>query len=448
MIAPSVATGPMVTPDRLDGPLADPLASKLFGPLATGAHWGLERVFRALAALGDPHLACPVVHVGGTNGKGSVAMTVARVLTVDGRRAACYTSPHLCSVRERMLLCGVPFREQTLLALADRAGGAVRNHGLTFFEAMTVLAFLAFAEQGAEVSVVEVGLGGRLDATNVVRPEVAAITNIAMDHSEYLGDTLASIAVEKAGIVKSGSPLATAETRPGILALLAKAADRAGAPFSPLDPLSLAPVSVRLDGTAFSTDTETWGRMELTTPLVGRHQATNAALAARILDLLPETLRPSAASVRRGMREVDYRGRNQVERLGGVTWLLDGAHNTAGMASLADTVTRLELPRPLVALVGVLGDKDWRSMLPQMLALVDAAVLTQPPSASPARRWSIPEARAAVAEITRISVEEDFEVALALARSLAEGGSVIVCGSVYTVGSALSRLGLEPLSGL
>ena len=442
------------TPDRLDGPFADPLVGRLFGPLATGAHWGLDRVSAALKVIGDPHLACPVIHVGGTNGKGSVATMVASVLRASGMRSACYTSPHLCSIRERMLVGGEPFSEEELVEVAAEARGPVMEHGLTFFEATTVMAFLAFARAEADVAVIEVGLGGRLDATNVVRPEVAAITNIAMDHAEYLGGKLETIAREKAGIAKAGVPLATAEHRPHIVSLFREVAGSLGAPFSALDPGSVGPVEVRPSGTRFSSDTESWGSLALETPLVGRHQATNAALAVHVLDLLPKALRPPADAVVEGIRSVEYHGRNQIEQVNGVTWLFDGAHNTAGMASLADTVDRLPLAKPLVALVGVLGDKDWRAMLPPLLQLVDLAILTQPPSASPERRWSIPEVASALAGqegATGIVVEEDFQRALDLADSVArgsgvEGGSVIVAGSIYTVGSALGELGMEPLA--
>ena len=442
----SFPAGSVVTPDRLDGPLADPLAGSLFGPLATGAHWGLARVFAALADVGDPHLACTVIHVGGTNGKGSVASTLASVLVADGRRAACYLSPHLCSIRERMLVGGLPVTEEELLEAARVVRGPVIRRGLTFFEAVTVLAFKVFERARAEVAVVEVGLGGRLDATNVVRPEITAITNIALDHADYLGGTLESIAREKAGIVKEGAPLLTAEHRSRLLSLLRDTARNVGAPFHSVDPGSISPVEVRREGTSFSMRTNSWGELSLRTPLVGRHQATNAALAVSLLDRMSEPLRPSRESVLDGVAEVIYCGRNQLEEIDGLTWLFDGAHNTAGMTSLADTLGRLELPRPLVALVGVLGDKDWRSMLPQILRLADGAVLTQPPSASPERCWSIPEARDAVRGITRIAVEEDFGRALEAASSLAGGGSVVVCGSIYTVGSALSALGLEPLN--
>ena len=438
-------------PDRLDRPFTDPLVPRLFPPLATGVHWGLERTTGALADLGDPHLAAPVLHVGGTNGKGSVASTLSAVLGAEGLRVGLYTSPHLVDFRERYQVGGRPLSDEVLLARAAAIRDVVERHALTFFEAATVLGFHAFAREEVDVLVAEVGLGGRLDATNVVRPVAAAVTNVAMDHAEYLGDSLAAIAREKAGIAKPGVPLVTAETDPALLAVLeACCADR-GAPFIALHPeRHLHDVEVARDHTAFTLDTRAWGPLRLTTPLVGRHQAVNAALAVEVLEHLPAELRPDADAVRRGVASVRWPGRDQIEVVEGTTWLLDVAHNTAGIGSLVDVLDRLDLPRPRTALVGVLGDKDWRAMLPPLLRRVDRAVLTQPPTAPPERRWDPTEAAAAVASLEGVpplELEPEFDVALGLARAAARGGTVVVTGSVHTVGGALRLLGKEPFAG-
>ena len=435
----------VLAPDRLDRPFSDPLVQRLFPPLATGVHWGLERTERALEALGDPHRAYPTVHVGGTNGKGSVTHMVASVLQRTGRRTACYTSPHLCGFRERMLVDGEPFTDDELLAYAEDVRDVVLRFGLTFFEAVTVLAMHAFARAGVEVGSIEVGLGGRLDATNVLRPEVAAVTNVAMDHADYLGDTLTAIAREKAGIMKAGIPFVTAERAPEILDLFAQLARRAGAPLVCLAPGRVRDVRVSAERTDLLVDTATWGPLEITTPLVGRHQATNAALAVTVLEQLGEGLRPSAEQIVEGIAAVEYHGRDEIRTIDGRTWLLDVAHNTAGILSLVDTIDRLDLPRPLVALVGVLGDKDWRSMLPPLFARADMAILTQPPSAPPERRWDPAEAADQVEGITRVRVVEDFVQAVRKAGERAGAGTVVVTGSVHTVGSAMSLLGIDPL---
>ena len=432
-----------LTPDRLDRPFTDPVVTRLFPPLATGVHWGLERTERALSALGDPHLKYRTIHVGGTNGKGSVTSMVASTLHCAGHRTGCYLSPHLCSFRERMLVDSAALTEKAVLAYADDVRDAVVRHGLTFFEAITVLCMHAFAREGVEVAVMEVGLGGRLDATNVLRPEVTAVTNVALDHAEYLGDTLPRIAAEKAGIMKPGVPFVTAERTPELRELFRTLAREVGAPITFVDEPD--EITLTAAGTSLVLETPSVGRLAIETPLVGRHQALNAALAVEVLAQLPTDLRPETDDVLRGLRAVDYRGRDEVALIDGTTWLFDVAHNTAGIHSLVDTIDRLELPRPLVALVGVLGDKDWRSMLPPLFSRTDAAVLTQPPSAPEERRWDPTVAADAVESLTRVRVVEDFVTVVGKARERAGGGTVVVTGSVHTVGSALRLLGREPL---
>ncbi len=341
---------------------------------------------------------------------------------------------------------GRPLGEETLLRYAEEVRDVVVRFGLTFFEAVTVLALHAFAREGVEVALLEVGLGGRLDATNVVRPEVAAVTNVAMDHADYLGSTLLEIAGEKAGIIKPGVPFVTAEIDPDLLAVLRGTAGERGAPFTRLPGDSVRDVVVTTDHTAFSLSTSAWGDLNIRTPLLGRHQATNAALAVAILGELPERLRPDAEAVLAGIRSVAYHGRDEITVLAGCTWLFDVAHNTAGIRSLVDTIDRLELPRPLIVLVGVLGDKDWRAMLPSLFSRADAALLTQPPSAPEERRWDPREAADTVESITLVRVVEDFVQAIERARERAGQGTVVVTGSVHTVGSAMQLLGLDPLA--
>lgn len=446
-VTPRGAGGGPLAPERLDRPFSDPLVGRLFPPLATGVHWDLDRTRNALEALGNPHLRYPCIHVGGTNGKGSVVTTLAAVLTRAGHRTGSFTSPHLCSFRERIVVDGRPLSDDTLVERAREVGDVVVRFGLTFFEAVTVLGLHAFAAEEVDVAVVEVGLGGRLDATNVLRPLVAAVTNVDMDHADYLGDTLLAIAGEKAGIVKEGVPFVTAESSPELLALFRERAAAAGAPFHAVDlAVRLRDLEMGRDHTAFTLTTRAWGDVPLCTPLVGRHQAANAALAVEVLEHLPEGLRPGRDALVEGVASVVHPGRDQIEILDGTTWLFDVAHNTAGIHSLVDTMDRLDLPRPLVALVGVLGDKDWRAMLPPLFSRADFAFLTQPPSAPPERRWDPVAAREAVTHVCPIQVEDDFLRALGLARAEAGQGTVVVTGSCHTVGSALKVLDLEPFS--
>ncbi len=440
-----------VAPDRLDQPFSDPLVQRLFPPLASGVHWGLERTCAALEDLGNPHHRFTSVHVGGTNGKGSVAASIHSILLAAGHRAGLYTSPHLCSFRERYMLDGGPVAEEVILKHAREIQDVVVDRGLTFFEAVTVLGFQLFAKAHVDVVVAEVGLGGRLDATNVLTPAVATITNVAMDHSDYLGDTLAEIATEKAGIIKAGVPVVTAERDPDLLSVFRATAVERGAPFHSIDPeTELDDLAIHRRHTAFTYRTSTLGTLDLRTPLVGRHQASNAALAVATTERLPTALRPDREAVLRGLRSVRWPGRDQIETIEGVTWLFDVAHNVAGVYSLVDTLDRLDLPRPWVALVGVLGDKDWPAMLPPLLQRVDSSWLTLPASGPPERRWD----PAAAVELLNgragpsfglIQIELDFHRALKAAGRAAQAeGTVVVTGSVYTVGSALEALGRLP----
>jgi dihydrofolate synthase/folylpolyglutamate synthase len=275
---------------------------------------------------------------------------------------------------------------------------------------------------------------------------VSAVTNVADDHQDYLGDTLEQIGREKAGIMKEGVPFVTAETDPELLAMFGKVAEECGTTVRSIRPdHAVQDLEIAADHTSFTLDTAAWGEVRLRTPLVGRHQAANAALAVAVLEELPHELRPGPDALVKGIGEVVHPGRDQIERIGEGTWLFDVAHNTAGVRSLVDTVDRLDLPRPLVALVGVLGDKDWRSMLPPLFSRTDYAVLTQPPSAPPERRWDPRSAADQVAHVCPMRVEEAFLPALRRAQAEAGKGTVIVTGSVHTVGSALKALGKEPL---
>ena len=419
------------------------LLDHLFPRLTGGIRWGLDRTRRMLAAAGNPHLAYPTIHVGGTNGKGSVAAIMESVLRHDGRRTGLYTSPHLADFRERIRIDGALIGEPELLAAARSLWPAIEREAPSFFEAATVIGFEALARAGVEVAVVEVGMGGRLDSTNVVDPDVTVITNVARDHAQYLGEDLRSIAGEKAGIIKPGVAVVTGETDAGVRSVLETVAAGVGAPVE-----VVAPPAAELDpgGTTVVLDT-LWGRLSLRVPLAGRHQAQNLAVAVRALERLPEARRPSKAALVAGVAATAWPGRLQSERIGGVTWVFDVAHNAAGVTSLLAALPDLRLGAPRVALVGVLGDKDWDRMLPPLFDAVDHAVLAEPPSAPAARRWDPEAVLERLDAPPRARVVRPFAAALAEAAELAAGGSVICTGSVHTVGDAMLALGVTPFRG-
>jgi dihydrofolate synthase/folylpolyglutamate synthase len=357
-----------------------------------------------------------VIHIGGTNGKGSVATLVAQTLQRSGRRVALYTSPHLVDVRERMLVDGRPIPPDAFAMWTAVLRPEIERRGASFFEATTALAFADFAARGAEIAVVEVGLGGRLDSTNVVVPLVSAVTTVAMEHMEYLGSTLEAIAREKAGIAKTGRPFVIGERDPAIAGVLAAAAAATGA----------MPLVV-------STESTYDGPLGLG----GVHQRRNAAVAAAVLDTLPERLRPSPADRSVAFATATLPGR--FDRRG--RWLFDVAHNPAGIATLVAGLETARLPAPIHALVGVLADKDWRAMIAELDGTVDRLWLTTPPSAPPERRWSLEEVGTAFRHAT---TEPDFDRALTDIETGA--GSIVVTGSFHTVGDAMARLpGFAPL---
>lgn len=370
-----------------------------------------------LAALGDPHTHVPAVHIGGTNGKGSVAVLVAEALRVAGHRVGLYTSPHLVDVRERMLVDGRPIPAAAFAAWTERLlADAVRTDA-SFFEVTTAIALADFAARGADLSVIEVGLGGRLDATNVLTPLVSAVTRVALEHTDYLGPTLEHIAREKAGIAKPGVPFVVGESDPVLVQHLRRVAEACGAP------VHVVPREARYEG-----------------PLAmrGGHQRRNAAVAQAVLEALPAEQRPPAAAVRQGFARARLPGR--LDRRG--RWLFDVAHNPDGISTLLRAIATEPPPRPLHAVIGILGDKDWRQMLDALLGAVDALWVTNAPTAPPARAWDLEAVASAFG--AAVHVEPELHDALAAASSGAR--TVLVCGSFHTVGDAMARLpGLAPL---
>jgi dihydrofolate synthase/folylpolyglutamate synthase len=373
--------------------------------------------------LGRPERHFPALHVGGTNGKGSTCAFLVSELRARGLRVGLYTSPHLVSPCERMAVNDVPISEEAFAEWTTLLRPHIERTGASFFEATTAIAFADFAARGVDVAVVEVGLGGRLDATNVLTPLVSVVTKIALEHTDYLGTDLKGIAREKAGIAKRGVPFVTGEPDADLRAELVREAERRGA----------APV-VLVDTTRPPTPDTALG-------LRGPHQVANAWVAAAALKHIPR-----AAGLGEGLplgeeipasfadayipARFDVRGK----------WIFDVAHNPDGMRVLVDALVNQQAPRPLHALVGIRSDKDWRPMLALLAPAVDRLVLTMPPSIPTLQRWSVSDVSAGpVAQ-----VEPDFDAAL---RDVQDGAAtVLVTGSFHTVGDALSRLpGFAPV---
>jgi dihydrofolate synthase / folylpolyglutamate synthase len=400
---------------------------------------GLERMQRLLAAMGNPHLRLRSLHVAGTNGKGSVCASLDAVLRARGVRTARYTSPHLVDFRERVLINGEPVSEPAVAAWVGQWMPMVSEAGASFFEATTAMAFQLMADAAVAVCVVEVGLGGRLDATNVITPLVAGVTSIGLDHTEWLGSTKEAIAGEKAGIFKSGCAAVIGEPDPAVASLLLAHAQRAGA--APVRDVArewpLHDVRVDATGTRFTVQLPT-GPLTVRTPLAGAHQAANAVTALAMLDALPAPWRVLPADAAPALAHVALAGRYQ--RLG--RWLLDVAHNPDGAAVLARTLGTVGAHPPVWVLLTVLADKDWRGMMQALAPHVAGFVLTSSPTAPPTRAWDPAQAHGwAQAQGYATVLERDFDAAMTRASAL--GATVLVTGSFHTVGDALQRLSPE-----
>ncbi len=342
-----------------------------------------------------------------------------------GWRVGLYTSPHLVDVRERTLVNDIPISREAFAMWTERLRPAIEETGASFFEATTAIAFADFAARGVDIAVVEVGLGGRLDATNVILPLASCVTRISLEHTDYLGPSLEGIAREKAGIAKPGVPFVIGEADPGLAAVLEETALAAGARV-----VRVAPEASYRGPLA----------------LYGEHQRRNAAVAVALLESLPPPYRPDAGAVRGGLARAILPGR--FERRG--KWIFDVAHNPDGVVVLIGAIRSAALRRPLHALVGILKDKDWRQMLALLEKVVDRLFLCQPPTAPAERRWSLAEVGEWIRSRNRagsaggIEIEPDFDAAL---KTVQKGAAtVLVTGSFHTVGDAMARLpGFAPL---
>lgn len=394
-------------------------------PRTTTVKFGLETTRALLRSVGDPHRMYPTVHIGGTNGKGSVSTLVAEVLQAAGWRVGLYTSPHLISFQERVQVNGVPISESAVAAWTERLAPLIRQKRATFFEATTVIALADFAARGVDIAVVEVGLGGRLDSTNVVTPLVSAVTRIERDHMKYLGNTLEAIAREKAGIAKPGVPFVIGEADPALVDVLREEADRrAGG---------------RADRRVVPADYVWTGPLGL----AGSYQRRNAGIAHGVLMALPPPYRPDRDAIEEGFGRAQIPGR--FDRRG--KWLFDVAHNPDGMRALTTALGAASLRRPIHALVSILGDKAWAEMLVELDRVVDRGVLTVAPTAA-ARGWDLGWLDRWLRDPDRPPAHAAWSLVADFPRAIREveagAGTVLVTGSFHTVGDVMAALGITP----
>ena len=427
--------------DRLSGYRA--ALDYLFERTTGGSRFGLERTTAMLEVLGNPHHRLRVFHVAGTNGKGSACATLEAILRHRGFRVGKYTSPHLVDFRERFVVDGRAVDEDYVVEFIERWTPDVERTGATFFEATTAMAFAWFVRQEVDVAVIETGLGGRLDSTNVVRPVSAGVTSIGIDHVEYLGSTRESIAFEKAGIFKAGAPAAIGEKDREVATLLEQHAAERGATAVASVWRDAPPTGITVTGAGTSFDVSLGGESaRLRTRLAGAHQASNALLAILMLRTAGAPWSVTLDEANAGLAGVRLPGRFHREG----RFIFDVAHNPDGASVLAATLTAVGEPRPLAALLTVLTDKDWRGVMGVLAPVVDVFVLTSAPTAPASRAWNVDEALSyAKSRGWAAVLEPDFDRAIDTASSLA--ATVLVTGSFHTVGDAMARLQVDPLAG-
>jgi dihydrofolate synthase/folylpolyglutamate synthase len=413
----------------------------LYGLRLFGAKFGLENTFRLAARAGNPQDRLRFIHVAGTNGKGSTCAMLESIYRAAGLRVGLFTSPHLVSFRERIQVNRQLISEAEVVRLVEALQPWLKqfpaDHHPTFFEVVTVLALNFFAEQKCDLVIWETGLGGRLDATNIVTPLASVITNIQFDHQQWLGNTLEKITTEKAGIIKSGVPVITTVEEPEALAVIEKTAREKNAPLVKVGQAS------SLSPSQETKKLET-GKMPVL-PLPGEHQKLNAALALATVETLQGKIPVSDAAVCTGLETVNWPGRLQsITRDSGQKILLDGAHNVAGAKALLSALEKNFPVARRTLILGVLQDKDWRHIC-GTLAPMAARIFTVPVASE-----RTADARELAAACRAANPTAEIAVCDSLRRALDQAASdrfVVVAGSLYLVGEALELLGLSPATG-
>ncbi len=410
-----------------------------------GFRLGLERMEAILEALDRPERAYPSIHVAGTNGKGSTCAVINSILSQAGYKTGFYSSPHLYRLNERFRIGNSEIDDSELADILTRIRKLIEaGFEMSYFEYTTAAAMLWFRERAVDIAIFETGLGGRLDATNVIEPEISVITNIALEHQAYLGNTIGEIAFEKAGIIKSGRPAVCAETGDEALSVIRERCRTLGAP-------------LMLKDRDFSFETGengmTWHGWDGSTidgihpSLAGSHQAGNAALAIAAVRMLPaENFTVSDRHIRDGCKHASWPGRGEILHVKGRKIILDGAHNINGMEALTELLESMGLSANvnqgqclLYACSDEGGDKDFAGMLNLLFPYFSHVIITEPPG--PRKPVSVAAWQQQLGDSSCCILEADWSRALARAlEQCGKGGLICVAGSLYLVGSVRARL--------
>ncbi len=408
----------------------------LYGLEKFGMIFGLNQVERILHAIGDPHRDIQAIHIGGTNGKGSTAAMMSSILQKEGYRVGLYTSPHLIRFTERIQVNGKQIEEEEVAELTEWMKKEIEKSGITppftFFDFTTSMALHYFKKSVVDLAVLEVGLGGRLDSTNVVDPLISVITNVAKDHEEHLGKSILKIAEEKAGIIKKGRPLITAEVHPPVLHLFSKICREKKSPFYRVGKDFRYE---RAEDGEFNYEGLNRKLWSVPLNLKGSHQVVNAATAFGAMEVLEELgYRVSTDAMIDGLREVDWPGRLEVVS-SSPRVILDGAHNPAGARVLKKSLEKEFQFQHLVLLLGIMRDKDIPSILQLLAPLADHLILTRPHTDRAAPPVLLK--RMLGRNGKKAEVMEDLNEAIERGLSLVRKEDLLcITGSLYTVGEA------------
>lgn len=409
-----------------------------------GMNFGLDRIKTLLGLLGNPERNLQVIHIGGTNGKGSVAAMVSSILQAEGKRVGTFTSPHLDSYRERIRINGEMIPEEDVARLLteirpllEQMVAAGHEHP-TEFEINTALALLYFSRKQVDLAVVEVGLGGLIDSTNVVHPLVTVITNVGMDHMDYLGNTIEEITRIKAGIIKENTIVITGATKPQVLRILEEKCAEKGVPLVKVgQDVRYEYTAAGLAGQEFTVRTPDREYPSLKIPLLGRHQVVNASVAVAAVEALRQQgVVVSDRALREGLSRTEWPARLELIE-GEPPVLVDVAHNYDGAAALAEALKEYFADKKIVLLIGMLADKEREKVLGLLAPLAEAIVVTRPnsPRAGDWEQLAV-EARRYLDTVT---VEPEIHRAVERACEFAadiEDGLVCITGSFYMVAEA------------
>lgn len=402
---------------------------------------GLERIKCLCERLGNPQQKLSVIHIAGTNGKGSAVAMLSSILKEAGYRVGTYTSPHLEKYNERFLINGKEIsdedfaREITLMKNICEELAAEGKAVPTLFEIVTGVAFHYFAEQKVDVLILEVGLGGRYDATNIVaEPLLSLIMSISIDHTDFLGDSIEKIAAEKAGIIKKNCPVVLYSQDEIVYNMVKDAADQMDAPFYCLNDAEIDVASQTLEGTVFSVKNKSMSLEKVELPLLGSYQIGNCVTVLEACRVLKKRgLQLSEEAVRRGLKNAHWAGRMEICREEPLV-ILDGAHNEDGIHQLAKSLSVYFRDKKVTLILGVLGDKEYHKMAEHILPHADSVILTEPHSERKLDVFTL--ARSISNHNGTIYTEKEIEDAYEKALSLTPAeGIILCCGSLYMIGA-------------